>query len=78
MKVIDETSCKVPFLEIEIGECFKAKNSFYIKTIESIAPSGYPLLHFNSVDVETGDLEWFIDDFKVVPVEGEIHFRSKT
>lgn len=79
MKVIDETSFEVPFSEIEIGECFKSvRGSFYIKTIESVATSGYPLMHFNSVDVETGDLEWFVDDFKVCPIEGKIYFRSKT
>lgn len=75
MKVINETNNKVPFSEIELGECFVDKGNLYIRTLGIIAESGY---RFNCIDAKTGDLEWFVDNFKVCPVEGEIHFRSKT
>ena len=54
MKVINETSNKIPFSEIELGECFMDGSILYIRTTGITTQSGY---RFNCIDAKTGDLE---------------------
>lgn len=59
------------FSDLKCGDVFETsvigKICMKIESVEGFAENGY----YNAVNLESGELDTFIEDAKIIPVEGE-------